>query len=207
MSTEVDLFGKSIVDSGRYGVGTRDGGSPDWPEADDLLLYPVLMGCDSWRAYLDAARRLGSLLDRLPRLEGHPSAAKLADEQVSLLELRTVNRGLGAAGRHHAKGSLARALFTGRNTGRLLTWAEARLARSWAGKKGPCSIERLAALLERGPADAALLTACSTGGGASWPEDPTRPAPCADQEILEFREAPCAETWAALCAACRPEGV
>lgn len=89
MSNDLGVFPPSPRGDGRYAA--RRPQRP-WTNLEDMVLHPVLLACQSERAYLQACRFLCRVLDREPCFpEGsRPAETRVAASCVSIIERRTI---------------------------------------------------------------------------------------------------------------------
>lgn len=118
---------------GRYAPGTRGRIKP-WTAAEDLCLWPLILACESERAYLRLCVRICEVLERVPKFsDPHPSRAQIVQESVALVEVRTVTYALGD--RNPALFDLVASVGNRDRGGFPLSWAEKRrVLRPWYDK-------------------------------------------------------------------------
>jgi hypothetical protein len=95
-----------------------------WSLAEDVVLFPVLLACDSQRAYLEACWFLCDVLDRRPvyAARARPSRERQTNDRVAIIERRTVTETL--TGKRADLLPFVRTLYGQLRAGTRFTWAE-----------------------------------------------------------------------------------
>lgn len=203
MADDLGLF--NAPKEGRYVA--RPPARP-WTLQENFVLLPVLIPCQSERAYLAAVRFLCATLDREPVFgpNERPDGPRKQTERNSIIERRTVTELLSGLVQNQA--TFARDLWRVARIDAPLTWAERnKFLRPYAKKaenKQPAIPEaELLVLLDRAPNDARMgcfLGDLRAGAALVESQDETIPAPTTTEIatcVRRFVGTP-ADNWPAL---------
>lgn len=142
------------IKSGRYTV--RPSTRP-WSLNEDFILWPILLSCESDRAYLEACGRICEILDRIPVFDHIPTRSEVIRESKDIIERRTITEMMSPGRPGMSTFSLD--VFGKNRSGKPLTWAERErfLKPYYRKKRDRIAVPLLMCLLERDSSDLPMI--------------------------------------------------
>lgn len=161
-SHPTDLLGNPQKEPHRFDRDTRKNRQGEWEPIDELILWPVILACQSQTADIEARRWLCKYLDRQAVLAGKRPDFDYAKAECSIIADRIVTRHI--AGKRLEVYMLASWLFSGARTGQPITWGEYHSVllpfKTNKNKQPRLEPEQLRKFLDRHPTDAVLIRDC-----------------------------------------------